>query len=98
MIINIKTLYGITITLDVNLFDAIKSIKAQIDKKGIPSYKQILFLFGKRLENDNTLEDYCFRKENTIYMVLVRLKCPYTHLESSSLFTYGLVTPLSASS
>jgi ubiquitin len=59
MQIFIKTLYGRSITLEVEHSDSVESVKAKIqDKEGIPPEKQTLIFGDKKLEDTRTLDTY----------------------------------------
>ena len=69
MQIFIKTLTGLTFTLDVELTETVSSVKCKIqDRRGIPPDKQVLYFAGKTLENDKTLNDYNIQKESTLFL------------------------------
>ena len=67
----VKTLNGKTITVDIDLYDIIYSVKTQIqDKTGIPPYHQRLIHQGKQLNDGRCIQDYNLQKDANIYLVL----------------------------
>jgi hypothetical protein len=70
-LIFVKTLTGKTITLNVKSWYTIQFIKLLINNmENIPIDDQRLIYAGKKLENNNTLEDYNIQRVSTIHLVL----------------------------
>lgn len=71
MFIFCETLNAKTIGLDVEPSDTIGHIKIKIqDKEGIIPEQQRLLYNGKQLNDDNTLQDYNIKSDNSIRLVV----------------------------
>ncbi|KAJ5075344.1 polyubiquitin 3 [Anaeramoeba ignava] len=66
----IRTLFGQTITLEVESSDTIKEIKEKIGEKQDWDPDCLILIFtGKFLENEKTLNDYNIRHDYTIHVI-----------------------------
>jgi ubiquitin C len=67
----VKTLTGKTITLNVELSDAVEYIKSIVETKtGIPADEQRLIFGGKQLQDGRILSDFYVQRESTLHLVL----------------------------
>ena len=63
---NVKTLTGKIITVEVEASNTIQDVKAKIhEKEGIPPGQQELSLQGQQLEDQRTLSDYSVQQNST---------------------------------
>ena len=78
MQIFVKTITGKHITLEVEPTDLIEDIKLKIeDKEEIDSNIQELTFAGKKLEEENTLQDYSIQKDSTLHLTLKKIYKKY---------------------
>ena len=88
-VIEVKTLTGKTITLNVEPNTLIEEIRVMIqNKEGIPPDQQYLIFAGKKLLNGAVLMDCNIQKNSTIHLVLslrsdIRLKHSIARLGTS---------------
>lgn len=82
MKLNVKTLSGESITIDVDPEESIASVKQKISQhEGIPPEQQRLIFGGKQLDSSNCVSDYNIENDCTLHLVL-RLKGGETLLVS----------------
>ena len=73
----LRTLEGKTITLQVDKFEQIETLKQKIEaREGIPGDEQRLVYGGKDLMYGHTIADYNIVRDTTIDLVLRVLGCP----------------------
>lgn len=69
--LQVKTLSGKTLTIEVEPTESIESIKQKIaDQEGVEESTQRLIFGGKQLENGKTLQDYDVGEDATVHLVL----------------------------
>ncbi|KAJ1617108.1 hypothetical protein T492DRAFT_565041, partial [Pavlovales sp. CCMP2436] len=69
--LQVKTLAGKTLTIEVEPTESIESIKQKIaDQEGVEESTQRLIFGGKQLENGKTLQDYDISEDATVHLVL----------------------------
>ena len=70
MQIFVKTLTGLTFTLEVKPSDTIGNVKAKIhDKEGIHPAVQQLIVAGMLMKDGHTLSSYYVHKESTLHLL-----------------------------
>ena len=81
--IEVKTLTGKIITLDVEPYNTIENVKQKIrDKEGIPPDQQRLTLAGRQLEDSRLIQEYNIRANAVLHLIL-RLRGGMYHKSSS---------------
>lgn len=69
--LQVKTLAGKTLSIEVEPTESIESIKQKIaDQEGVEESTQRLIFGGKQLENGKTLQDYDVGEDATVHLVL----------------------------
>ena len=69
--VNIRTLSGKTIVVEVDPDETVESLKAKIrDKEGIPPEQQRLIFGAKHLDPLKAVSDYDIREDSTLNLVL----------------------------
>jgi len=69
--LQVKTLAGKTISVEVEPTESIESVKQKIaDQEGVEESTQRLIFGGKQLENGKTLQDYDVGEDATVHLVL----------------------------
>ena len=73
--INVKTLTGKTVRLEVHNMLRVQDMRDKIqDKEGIPVDQQRLIFTGRQMEDDRRLVDYNIKNESTVHLLL-KLRC-----------------------
>lgn len=71
MQLNVKTLTGKTITVEVEPDESIESLKNKImEKEGIPPDQQRIIFGGKQLDALKSVSDYDLDDDSTLHLVL----------------------------
>ncbi len=74
MIIFVKTLIGKTLTIEVEAFDKVETLKSKIqDKEWIPIDQQRLIFAEEQLEDERSLSEYDI-SEGSILHLVIRLR------------------------
>merc|ERR1711939_710938 len=67
----VKSMTGMTVTLDVEPYDTIADVKVKnMDKEGLPPDEVDYLFAGKLLEDEETLSYYDIQNEYTIHLLL----------------------------
>ena len=69
MLVTIKTLSGMSVTIEIEASDTIKRLKENInEKEGFEANQYRLFFGGKVLNDDKTCSDYDMKEGSTIIL------------------------------
>jgi ubiquitin C len=88
----IKTLTGMTITLEVEPSELIESVKQRIQEKhGFPAEQQHLIFAGKEMRDERSIADCNVGKKSTIHMILQRIKILVNLFPTGNTITLSII-------